>query len=157
MRERPDDYSAQVRARLERGYAIPATAYLDCLRWRGPALEQFCRETLAGTDALLLPAMPLLTPSIAETDVGAGPTMAKTIGEITRYLRWVNYLGVPALAQPCGFDSRALPIGMQLVGRPFAESTLFRLGGAYQGATDWHRRVPDSLDRPSSSAVPSTD
>jgi aspartyl-tRNA(Asn)/glutamyl-tRNA(Gln) amidotransferase subunit A len=89
--------------------------------------------------------MPLLTPTIAETDLGAGPTMARTIGEVTRYLRWVNYLGVPALALPCGFDSRALPIGMQLVGRPFSETTLFRLGNAYQAETQWHRRVPDSL------------
>jgi aspartyl-tRNA(Asn)/glutamyl-tRNA(Gln) amidotransferase subunit A len=84
------------------------------------------------------------TPTIAETDVGGGPGMARTIGEVSRYLRWVNYLGVPALVLNGGFDARGLPIGIQLIGRPFAESTLFRLGHAYQGATDWHRRVPVS-------------
>ena len=55
---------------------------------------------------------------------------------------WVNYLGVPALALPCGFDSRGLPISLQLVARPFAEATLLAMGRAYQRATDWHRRVP---------------
>lgn len=142
MRERPQDYSSLVRARLEAGYAIPAAAYLDCLRARGPALELFCRGTLGGTDALLMPVMPVLTPTIVATDIGGGPAMAKTFGEITRYLRWVNFLGVPSLALPCGFDSRGLPLGMQLVGRPFSEATLLRLGHAYQGATDWHGRVP---------------
>jgi aspartyl-tRNA(Asn)/glutamyl-tRNA(Gln) amidotransferase subunit A len=144
MRERKADYSSQVRARLEAGYAIPATAYLDSLRFRGLALEHFCVDTLAGVDALLMPVMSTPTPTIAETDVGGGPGMARTIGEVSRYLRWVNYLGVPALVLNGGFDARGLPIGIQIIGRPFAESTLFRLGHAYQGATDWHRRVPVS-------------
>jgi aspartyl-tRNA(Asn)/glutamyl-tRNA(Gln) amidotransferase subunit A len=86
--------------------------------------------------------MPVLTPTIVATDIGGGPAMAKTFGEITRYLRWVNFLGVPSLALPCGFDSRGLPLGMQLVGGPFSEATLLRLGHAYQGATSWHRRIP---------------
>jgi aspartyl-tRNA(Asn)/glutamyl-tRNA(Gln) amidotransferase subunit A len=54
----------------------------------------------------------------------------------------VNYLGVPALALPCGFDSSGLPISLQLVARPFAEATLLSAGRDYQRATDWHRRVP---------------
>jgi aspartyl-tRNA(Asn)/glutamyl-tRNA(Gln) amidotransferase subunit A len=97
--------------------------------------------------------MPVPTPTIAATDVGGGPGMAKTFGEITRYLRWVNFLGVPSLALPCGFDSRGLPLGMQLVGRAFAEGTLFRLGHAYQGASGWHRRMP-ACDAASKTAMP---
>ena len=54
----------------------------------------------------------------------------------------MNYLGVPALVVPCGFDSRGLPLSLQLVGRPFSEALLLAAGRAYQRATDWHRRVP---------------
>ena len=62
--------------------------------------------------------------------------------DLTRLTRWVNYLGVPALVVPCGFDSRGLPLSLQLVGRPFSEALLLAAGRAHQRATDWHRRVP---------------
>ena len=51
-------------------------------------------------------------------------------------------LGVPALVIPCGFDSRGLPLSVQLVGRPFAEATLLAAGHAFQRETDWHQRIP---------------
>ena len=60
----------------------------------------------------------------------------------TRFTRPFNYLGVPALSVPCGFTANGLPVGFQLAGRPFAEALLFRLGHAYQQATDWHLRAP---------------
>ena len=51
--------------------------------------------------------------------------------------------GLPALSVPCGFDPDGLPIGMQLIGKPFDEATLFRVGAAYQALTDFHTRAPD--------------
>ena len=54
----------------------------------------------------------------------------------------VNLAGVPALALPGGFTAGGLPIGVQLIGPPFAEETLFQLGHAYEQATDWHTRKP---------------
>jgi len=142
MRERPADYGAAVRARLEPGYAIPATAYLESLRARTPLLEGFCATTLAGVDAWLAPVVNLLAPTLEQTGAKGGAEMRRIIGELTPLTRWVNYLGVPALALPGGFDERGLPIGLQLVGRPFGEGTLLRLGMAYQEATDWHLRMP---------------
>jgi len=53
----------------------------------------------------------------------------------------VNLAGLPALALPCGFD-RGLPIGLQLIARPFAESAALRAGWAFQQATGWHRQRP---------------
>jgi aspartyl-tRNA(Asn)/glutamyl-tRNA(Gln) amidotransferase subunit A len=70
--------------------------------------------------------------------------MPKLLAGVTRLTRWVNYLGVPALVAPCGFDSRGLPIALQLVGRPFAEGTLLAAGHAYQLGSDWHQRLPPS-------------
>ena len=54
----------------------------------------------------------------------------------------INLVGLPSLALPCGFDSAGLPIGMQLIGRPFEEGQVLRAGRAYERVTDWHTRRP---------------
>ncbi|MBI3158189.1 MAG: Asp-tRNA(Asn)/Glu-tRNA(Gln) amidotransferase subunit GatA [Chloroflexi bacterium] len=82
------------------------------------------------------------------------PTTAFAIGghgddPLAMYLEDVftlpaNLAGVPGLAFPVGFDADGLPVGMQLMGRPFEEETLLRTAHAYQQATDWHTRVPRS-------------
>jgi aspartyl-tRNA(Asn)/glutamyl-tRNA(Gln) amidotransferase subunit A len=142
MRERPGDYSSAVRARLESGYAIPASYYLEVLRLRGAWLERFCAQALRGADAYLLPTIPIRLPTREATGPNGGAGMPRLLADLTRLTRWVNYLGVPALALPCGFDSRGLPLSLQLVGRPFSEAGLLAAGRAYQRATDWHSRVP---------------
>ena len=142
LRTRPQDYSPQVRARLERGLALPAARYIDALRLRGPALAEFSKAVFTKVDVLHAPCLPIPTPTIAETDVGGAPTMDRTLALMTKFMRPFNYLGLPSLAVPCGFLASGLPVGMQLVGRPFAEDTILRLGHAFQRATDWHRREP---------------
>ena len=142
MRKRPGDYSSAVRARLEAGYAIPATAYLETLRLRAAALERFCSTTLADADLYLLPAIGMRLPTLDEAGPKGGASMPRLLADLTRLTRWVNYLGVPALVVPCGFDARGLPIAMQLVGRPFSEAKLLAAGRAYQRESDWHARAP---------------
>jgi aspartyl-tRNA(Asn)/glutamyl-tRNA(Gln) amidotransferase subunit A len=142
MRERPGEYSSAVRARLEAGYAIPAASYLEVLRLRRAALERFCAQTLGGADLYALPGIGVRVPTREETGPKGGERMPRMLADLTRLTRWVNYLGVPALVVPCGFDSRGLPLSLQLVGRPFSEALLLAAGRAYQRATDWHRRVP---------------
>jgi len=53
-----------------------------------------------------------------------------------------NLSGHPAASIPCGFTAGGLPVGLQIVGRPFDEATVLRVADAYQRATDWHRRRP---------------
>ncbi|HET6879008.1 MAG TPA: amidase family protein [Pirellulales bacterium] len=53
-----------------------------------------------------------------------------------------NYSGHPALSAPCGFSEEKLPIGLQIVARPFEEATLLRVAHQFQLATDWHTRRP---------------
>lgn len=142
MRERPGEYGSAVRARLEGGYAIPATLYLEVLRLRAAWLERFCTATLGNADLYLVPGIAVPIPTRAATGPKGGPDMPRLLGELTRLTRWVNYLGVPALVIPCGFDSRGLPLSVQLVGRPFTEATLLSAGHAYQRETDWHERIP---------------
>ena len=142
LRTRPQDYSSQVRARLESGLAIPAAAYIDSLRLRGVALSAFCDRVYSKVDVLHAPVIGIQTPTIAESDVGGGPKMAALLAQITRLTRPGNFLGVPALSLQAGFTRTGLPVGMQLLGRPFDEATLLALGHAYQGATDFHRKAP---------------
>ena len=142
LRTRPQDYSAQVRARLESGLTIPAAAYIDSLRLRGVALEAFCRTVFSKVDALHAPVVAFQTPTIAETDVGGGPGLPALMARLTRLTRPGNFLGVPVLSVQAGFTKAGMPVGMQLLGRPFDEATLFALGHAYQGATEFHRQAP---------------
>ena len=142
MRERPADFGSAVRARLEPGYAIPATVYLESLRLRTPFLEKFCATTLGDVDAFLLPVLNIRAPTLEQTGASGGAEMRKVIAELTPLTRWVNYLGVPALALPGGFDTQGMPIGLQLVARPFGEQALLRIGHAFQQASDWHLRAP---------------
>jgi len=142
MRERPGDYSSAVRARLEAGYAIPASTYLEVLRLRHAALERFCAQALGSADLYVLPGIAVRVPTREETGPKGGERMPRMLADLTRLTRWVNYLGVPSLVVPCGFDSRGLPLSLQLVGRPFSEALLLAAGRAYQRETDWHSRVP---------------
>ena len=58
-------------------------------------------------------------------------------------LTWpANVTGLPALTIPCGFSDQGLPIGVQLMGRPFDEAGLYRLARAYESRHDWTSRRP---------------
>ena len=142
MIERPQDYGAQVLMRLQNGLAIPAVAYLEALRWRGPALSAYL-AAVEGTDAVLAPVAPMPAPTIAESDVGNSLEAEAVIQRVTRFTRPINYLGLPSLSIPSGFTGSGLPVGMQIIGRSFDEAMLVRIGSAFQRATDHHRKVPN--------------
>jgi aspartyl-tRNA(Asn)/glutamyl-tRNA(Gln) amidotransferase subunit A len=141
LRTRAADYGPQVRNRLENGLAYSAVEYLEALRWRAPALAAHL-DALGDVDVVVAPASRLVAPTIEETDVGAGPNAEAAIQAITRFMRPVNYLGLPTLVVPAGQSRQGLPIGLQLIGRPFGDETLIALGAAFQNATDHHRRMP---------------
>jgi aspartyl-tRNA(Asn)/glutamyl-tRNA(Gln) amidotransferase subunit A len=141
LRERREVYGDWVRARLENGLAYSAIEYLDALRWRGPALAAHL-AAIAGVDAIIAPASREVAPTIAATDVG-GPNAEATIIGITRFMRPVNFLGLPGLVVPAGQGAHGMPIGLQLIGRPFGDETLIALGTAFQSVTDYHNRVPN--------------
>ena len=142
MRDRPEAYSRFVFSRTEAGFHILATRYIGAMALRGRLLTRFVTEVLAGVDALFLPTTPVAVPTIAAVDTDEGAEIAEIIGGLARLTRPFSYLGVPALSVPCGPDEAGLPVGFQLVGRPFAEAALLQLAGHYQRATAWPRTVP---------------
>jgi aspartyl-tRNA(Asn)/glutamyl-tRNA(Gln) amidotransferase subunit A len=144
MEKTPELYANQVRTRMEAGFFIPATQYIDALRLRAHFVKEFLSTSMDGVDAVILPAIPFPLPTIEETDTEEkdGPAVLKMVAGFTGLTRPFNTLGVPALSLPCGFDRNGAPIGLQLIGRPFDEALLYRIGHAYQGATDFHQKVP---------------
>jgi aspartyl-tRNA(Asn)/glutamyl-tRNA(Gln) amidotransferase subunit A len=152
LREQGARYTPQVRARLERGFAISGPQYLDALRYRALTLDKFLATVFARVDVLHTPVTPILTPDLVATDMPAGPELDRLHGLLTRCLRPMNYLGLPALSLPIGFLPDGMPSAMQLIGRPFDEPLLLNLGHAYQQATDWHRQRPPLPDAESAAS-----
>ena len=143
MRERPGDYAVHLSGRIYPGYAIPAAYYIEALSARGPLLRAFCAEAFGTVDVLALPTIPTALPTLADTDIDAGsPGAIPRFMAVSANTRPFNYLGLPAISVPCGFDANGCPVGLQLVGRPFGEARLLAVADAFQRDTDWHRREP---------------
>jgi aspartyl-tRNA(Asn)/glutamyl-tRNA(Gln) amidotransferase subunit A len=142
LRERPHEVQPVVRARLELGLQIPAYDYLQALRLRARLARAFMTEVFAQVDILLAPVIPEPAPPLTHATEGPVHELVARQGRFSRLTRPFNGLGLPALSVPCGFSSAGLPLAFQLVGRPFDEATVLKVGDAYQKATDWHTRRP---------------
>jgi aspartyl-tRNA(Asn)/glutamyl-tRNA(Gln) amidotransferase subunit A len=142
MRERPAAYTTEVRHRLQAGYFVPATDYLQALKARGALLREFAEAVFAEADILFAPVLPKAAPTIAETTTASGPAYLEMVVSLTRNTKVCNFLGLPAISVPCGFTAAGLPVSFQAIGRPFSEKLLLRVAHRYQSETDWHRRVP---------------
>ena len=142
LAERPLDYSDQVRGRLEAGLYYPATRYLEAQSLRTRLTRQYLELAMGDCDVVHLPAIPVAVPTIAQTTTGSPADSQAMIAKVGHCMRALNYLGLPALCLPAGFCSQGLPIGFQLVGKPFDEATVLRMGHAFQSATQWHRQIP---------------
>src|SRR5439155_27078380 len=105
-------------------------------------LYEEARAAFARVDLRALPATPLPAPRVGDLTVRLGDQTVGVVEAISRFTAPFNLTGLPALALPCGSSALGLPIGLQLVGRPFAEADVLAAGHAYQQRTDWHRRTP---------------
>ncbi len=144
LQEHPEKYDHNNRVRLLTGALIPAQAHQKANRLRH-IMRQHILDALNRVDVLILP-----TSSVQATPIPTEAGMAKNgkedfltmLGGRRTYTTPSNLAGVPGLSINCGFTSDGLPVGLQMVGRPFDEATLFRAAYAYEQATDWHTRRP---------------
>lgn len=91
---------------------------------------------------LVAPTIPKSPPLLADVKQGSVEEFVQRMGRFPRLTRPFNALGFPVLSVPCGFSREGRPFALQIVGRPFAEATILRLGHAYQRISDWHLRRP---------------
>ena len=135
------DYSPAVRSRLLPGLAVTATMYLNSQRARA-LLTQHATALLQQVDVLVAPTEPVGAPKLEEEFVTVGGHTEGIVNVLTRLNRPFNLVGFPAISVPCGFTAGGLPIGLQIVGRPWDEATVLRAAFTYQQATEWHERRP---------------
>ncbi len=141
LRKRRKTYGSDVRTLLDMGRVIPAVDYIQAQRLRKRILGVYL-DILKRVDALLVPATPMTAPRIGQKQVEIGGEMEDTRIAATRLLRGFNLLGLPVLSLPAGFSSEGLPIGCQLVGRPWDEPLLLRIGAALEDRVQLRRAPP---------------
>jgi aspartyl-tRNA(Asn)/glutamyl-tRNA(Gln) amidotransferase subunit A len=142
LKERPGELQPAVRDRLAPGLAVSAYEYLQGQRLRAKLTREFIDGVFSRVDVLVTPTIPEPAPALAEVKAGAAADLVARMSRFSRLTRPFNALGLPALSLPCGAAPDGRPLAMQLVGRPFDEATLLRLGHAYECATTWHHRRP---------------
>jgi aspartyl-tRNA(Asn)/glutamyl-tRNA(Gln) amidotransferase subunit A len=137
---RASGFGPEVRRRIMLGTYALSAGYYDAYYKRAQQVRTLIRrdfqQAFEQVDLIAAPTSPTVAFKIGE----------KTTDPLAMYLEDVCTLpgslaGVPGLAVPCGF-SEGLPVGLQLIGRPFDEATILRAGDAYQRLTDWHTRRP---------------
>ena len=134
LKERFNDYGELLRDRLAFGALLSATDYLQAVRRR----RILCLEmqaAMADLDVLITASAPSEAPKIAEV-----PKWAML--EKPNFTMPFNLTGLPALSLCTGYGIGGLPVSMQIIGKPFAEATVFRAGHAYESATDWRAKRP---------------
>jgi aspartyl-tRNA(Asn)/glutamyl-tRNA(Gln) amidotransferase subunit A len=135
LRTHRDAYGADVLERLSQGERLTATQYLKGQRARRVLIDRFA-ALFERLDGLITPTVPIVAPTVPDARGNAAR------GQLLGFTRLFNVLGLPALSVPCGFSAGGLPIGLQVVGRPFDEPTVLRVAHAYEQQAGWHRRRP---------------
>ncbi len=138
---RSEGFGAEVKRRIMLGTYALSSGYYDAyykkaLQVRSLIMDSF-NEAFKKYDVVLGPTAPTTAYKIGEkTD----SPLEMYLGDI--YTVSVNIAGLPGLAVPCGFDSNKLPIGLQLIGKPFDEGTLLRVGYTFEQNTEFHKSRP---------------
>ena len=142
LRSRGEGFGAEVKRRIMTGTYVLSAGYYDAYYLKAQKVRSLIaaefRKAFTEVDILVGPTSPTTA-----FDIGA-----KIDDPITMYLNDIytigaNLAGVPAMSVPCGFVA-GLPVGLQLIGPHFGESRLLAAAHAYQGVTDFHRRLPAS-------------
>jgi aspartyl-tRNA(Asn)/glutamyl-tRNA(Gln) amidotransferase subunit A len=141
FRTRAEGFGNEVKRRIMLGTYVLSAGYYDAYYLKAQKVRTLIRQDFLKAfeicDVIATPVAPTTAFLLGE----------KTADPLTMYLSdiftiAVNLAGLPGLSVPCGFDTRGLPISVQLIGRPFAEETLLQAAYAYEQATPWHNRKP---------------
>jgi aspartyl-tRNA(Asn)/glutamyl-tRNA(Gln) amidotransferase subunit A len=130
MQSEPELFGDEVRARLDESKQYSVADYQQA-QLRRLALKRQFEEFFDDVDVLLMP-----------TTLTSAPQVDESGQSLSYFTAPFNLTGLPALSIPCGFTRAGLPIGLQMIARPWAEEDLLRTAYAYEQATEWHLRRP---------------
>jgi len=137
---RGEGFGAEVKQRIMIGTYALSAGYYDAYYLKAQQVRTLIRRDFDRAferyDVLLTPTSPTVAFRIGEK---AEDPLAMKLADVCTIP--VNIAGLPALAMPCGFQD-GLPIGLQIIGKPWDEQTILRVAYTYEQATDWHRRKP---------------
>ena len=148
-RERGHLYGTELLLRLETGELIAATDYITALRAR--TLIQRSWASLfdgaggrgGGVDVVIAPTVPIAAPRVGQTEWTRPDGSAEAVhASMTRLSSPANLTGLPALAVPCGRDGDGMPLSLQVIGRPFDEATVLRVGHTWEQLAGAPRGLP---------------
>ena len=135
-------FGDEVKRRIILGTYVLSSGYYDAYYLRAQKVRTLIRqdflEAFEHVDLIATPTTP--TPAFKIGEKAKDP-LEMYLSDI--FTISCNLAGLCGVSLPCGFSEKGLPIGLQLLGRPFGESDLLRAAHVYQEATDWHRKRPD--------------
>jgi aspartyl-tRNA(Asn)/glutamyl-tRNA(Gln) amidotransferase subunit A len=147
----PELYQQATRGFIQRAADTRSAVYAQA-RHRVEVIRRDIRKVFAEVDLLITPTQRnpagLITPTQPGANAGRGaaapaaPAAGGGGGGALNNTAAFNIYGLPTISVPCGFTTAGLPIGLQISGAPFAESTVIALAHAYEQATQWHKRRP---------------
>jgi aspartyl-tRNA(Asn)/glutamyl-tRNA(Gln) amidotransferase subunit A len=142
MQSRAAGFGTEVKRRIMLGTYALSSGYYDAYYLKAQKVRTLIRQDFLDAfekvDALLTPVAP--TPAFALGEKVNDP-LQMYLSDI--YTIPANLAGTCAMSLPCGFSAHGLPIGLQLIGKPFDETTLLRTAHAFEQATEWHKRKPE--------------
>ena len=142
MQSRAAGFGAEVKRRIMLGTYALSSGYYDAYYLKAQKVRTLIRqdflEAFDKVDILLTPVAP--TPAFAIGEKVNDP-LQMYLSDI--YTIPVNLAGTCAMSLPCGFSAAGLPIGMQLIGKPFDEATVLHTAHLFEQATEWHKRRPE--------------
>jgi aspartyl-tRNA(Asn)/glutamyl-tRNA(Gln) amidotransferase subunit A len=144
------DYGPHVLYRTLAGQFVLGRDYARGMKVQRLIKEEHAR-VLQDVDVLVTPTAPIPAPRIADKDVVIGgktfPVRGPGSGSVSRNTSPSNGTGLPAISIACGFTKSGLPIGMQLIGRPFDEALLLQIAHAYEAVSPARGRKPPVVER----------
>ena len=140
MQSRAEGFGSEVKRRIMLGTYALSSGYYDAYYLKAQKVRTLVRQDFLAAfeqvDVLLTPVAP--TPAFGLGEKTADP-LQMYLSDI--FTIPVNLAGTCALSLPCGVATNGLPVGLQLIGKPFAEGELLRAAYAYEQATEWHKRT----------------